>query len=205
MALAPTLQPYLFTIEEYLAFERAAEFRHEWCNGVVYPQADSSLAHSIIHVNLLVSLGSQLRGTPCEVFSVDMKVRCGPSAGDARQGLFAYPDLVVVCGPMQFHGAVQDVLLNPTVIIEVLSPSTEAFDRGEKFQRYRMYLPTLNDYVLVTQDQALIDHYHRTTASRWELRPCEGLAAPLELEAIGCTVPLAEVYERVEFAASEEA
>jgi Uma2 family endonuclease len=204
MALAPTRQPYRFTVEEYLAFERAAEFRHEWCDGVVYPHADSSLAHSTIHVNLLVSLGSQLRGTPCEVFSVDMKVRCGPGAGDARQGLFAYPDLVVVCGAMQFHDVAQDVVLNPRVLIEVLSPSTEAFDRGDKFHRYRTWLPTLADYVLVAQHQPVIEHYHRGLDDLWTLRTLEGLTAVLHLEQIGCTVALADVYERVTLAASEE-
>ncbi len=206
MALAPARAPYVFTIDEYLAFERASDERHEYLDGVIYAMAGESPNHGRICVNLTASLVSQLRGSGCEVFSKDTKVLCGPapSTRGAREGLFAYPDLVVVCGPMQFHDQVQDVLRNPTVIIEVLSPSTEAFDRGEKFQRYRTYLPTLTDYVLVAQDQAVIDHYHRTAAGRWELRPCEGLEVRLALEAIGCTVPLAEVYERVEFAASAE-
>ena len=116
------------------------------------------------------------------------------------QGLFAYPDLVVVCGALQFHDQVQDVLVNPRVIIEVLSPSTEAFDRGEKFHRYRRWLPTLTDYVLVAQDRPVIDHYHRTETGQWVVDILEGLSAQLHLPSIGCTVPLAEVYERLVFA-----
>ena len=88
-------------------------------------------------------------------------MRCGPYRSHTREGLYAYPDLVVVCGPSQYHDQARDVLLNPTVIVEVLSPSTEAFDRGEKFRRYRAWLPALTDYLLVAQDRPLIDHYHR--------------------------------------------
>ena len=206
MALAPTPQPYLFTIEEYLAFERASDERHEYLDGVIYAMAWESPNRSTICVNLTASLVPQLRGSPCRVFSKDTKVLFGPMPRirGSRQGLFAYPDLVVVCGTMQFHDAAQDVLLNPTVIIEVLSPSTEAFDRVEKFHRYRRWLLTLTDYVLVAQHQPAMDHYHRTAANRWELVAYEGLEARLELEAIGCTVPLVEVYERVEFATSKE-
>ena len=94
---------------------------------------------------------------------------------------------------------VRDVLLNPTVIIEVLSPSTAAFDRGEKFRRYRTWLPTLQDYLLVAQDKPLIDHYHRVEENRWELVSTEGLAASLHLESIHCTLRLADVYDRIIF------
>jgi len=118
---------------------------------------------------------------------------------------------VVVCGPSQYHDQARDVLLNPTVIVEVLSPSTEAIDRGDKLYRYRRWLPTLTDYVLVAQDRPMIDHYRRTpTASpapqeqtRWELETLEGLDAHLRLPSIACTVPLAEVYERIVFPQAE--
>jgi Uma2 family endonuclease len=105
---------------------------------------------------------------------------------------------------MQFHDQAQDVLLNPTVIIEVLSPSTEAFDRGEKFRRYRTWLPTLADYVLVAQDQALVEHYHRQEDGTWALRALEGLHAQVHVPSIGCTVALADVYDRIVFPAKEE-
>jgi Uma2 family endonuclease len=204
-------QPYLFTVEEYLAFERASDERHEYLDGVIYampgsasPQAmaGESEEHGTICMNLSVSLGSQLRGTPCRAFSKDTKVRCGPYRPHTREGLYAYPDLVVVCSPSQYHDQARDVLLNPTVIVEVLSPSTEAFDRGEKFRRYRAWLSTLTDYVLVVQDRPLIDHYHRQDEGTWALRTLEGLQAHLYLETIGCTVALADVYERIVFPAT---
>ena len=212
MALAPTRQPYRFTVEEYLAFERASEERHEYLDGVIYAMAGSASAqamagesedHGTICMNLSISLGLQLRGTPCRAFSKDTKVRCGSYRSHTHEGLYAYPDLVVVCGPSQYHDQAQDLLLNPTVIVEVLSPSTEAFDRGEKFHRYRRWLPTLTDYVLVGQDRPVIDHYHRAEDGLWMLRILEDLEARLALETIGCMVPLAEVYERIVFPQAE--
>jgi Uma2 family endonuclease len=212
MALAPTRQPYRFTVEEYLAFERASDERHEYLDGVIYamPGSASSQAmagesedHGTICMNLSISLGLQLRGTPCRAFSKDTKVRCGPYRSYTREGLYAYPDLVVVCAPSQYHDQARDVLLNPTVIVEVLSPSMEAFDRGDKLYRYRRWLPTLTDYVLVAQDRLVIDHYQRTTDGRWELETLEGRDAHLHLPSINCTVPLADVYERIVFPQTE--
>src|SRR5262245_33540853 len=202
MALVPPRPPYRFTVEEYLAFERASDERHEYLDGVIYAMAGSASTqamvgesedHGTICMNLSVSLGSQLRGTPCRAFSKDMQVRCGPYRPHTREGLYAYPDLVVVCAPSQYHDQARDVLLNPTVIVEVLSPSTEAFDRGEKFRRYRACLPTLTDYVLVAQNSPLVEHYHRQEDGTWVLRPLEGLHAHVHLEPSGCTVPLADV------------
>jgi len=203
MALAPPLQPYRFTVEEYLAFERASDERHEYLDGVIYAMAGESPDHGRICVNLVATLVARLRGSNCEVFSKDTKVCCGPYRAHTREGLYAYPDLVVVCGAMQFHSQAEDVLVNPQVIVEVLSPSTEAFDRGEKFHRYRRWLPTLTDYVLVGQDRPVIDHYHRAEDGLWMLQTLEDLEARLALETIGCMVPLAEVYERIVFPQAE--
>jgi len=196
----------LFTIDEYLALERTEEERHEYLDGCIYAMAGESPDHGRICMNLYGSLWPQLRGTRCEAFAKDTKVRCGPTPrlGQSMQGLFAYPDLVVVCGALQFHDQVQDVLLNPLVILEVLSPSTEAFDRGEKFHRYRRWLPTLTDYVLVAQDRPVMDHYQRTMTGRWEVETLEGLDAHLHLPSIACTVSLADVYERIVFPARVE-
>ena len=196
----------LFTIEEYLALERTEDERHEYLDGCVYAMAGESPDHGRICVNLTRRLAEQLDGSGCEVFSKDLKVRCGPTPrpGQSMQGLFAYPDLVVVCGALQFHDQVQDVLVNPRVILEVLSPSTEAFDRGEKFHRYRRWLPTLTDYVLVAQDRPVIDQYHRTETGQWEVDTLEGLSAQLHLPSLGCTVALAAVYERLVFPARAE-
>ena len=211
MALAPTRQPYRFTVEEYLAFERASDERHEYLDGVIYAMAGESPDHGRICMNLAATLVLQLRGSDCEAFSKDMKVCCGPYRAHTREGIYAYPDLVVVCGAMQFHSQAEDVLVNPKVIVEVLSPSTEAFDRGEKFRRYRAWVPTLTDYVLVAQDRPMIDHYQRTPTgspapqeqTRWELETLEGLDPHLHLPSIACTVPLAEVYERIVFPQAE--
>src|SRR4029434_3339759 len=196
MALASTLQPYRCTVEEYLAFERASDERHEYLDGVIYAMEGESPDHGRICINLAATLVLQLRGSDCEAFSKDMKVCSGPYRAHTREGLYAYPDLVVVCGAMQFHSQAEDVLVNPKVIVEVLSPSTEAFDRGEKFRRYRAWLLTLTDYVRVAQDRPVIDHYQRTPTgaptpqeqTRWELETLEGLDANLHLPSIACTV-----------------
>src|SRR6266542_1425678 len=174
MALAPPLQPYRFTVEEYLTFERASDERHEYLDGVIYAMAGESPDHGRICMNLTATLVPQLRGSTCEAFSKDMKVCCGRYRAHTREGLYAYRDLVVVCGAMQFHSQAQDVLVNPTLIVEVLSPSTEAFDRGEKFRRYRAWLPTLADSMLVAQDRPRMDHYHRQEDGTWTLRALEG-------------------------------
>ena len=199
MSTHPVLPPARFTMAEYLTFERAATERHEYLDGLIYAMAGESENHGRICVNLTASLVPQLRGSDCEVFSKDTKVLCGPYRAHTREGLYAYPDLVVVCGAGQYHDQARDVLLNPTVLLEVLSPSTEAFDRGEKFRRYRTWLPTLTDYVLVAQDRPLIDHYRRQEDGTWVLRALEGLQAHMHLETISCTVPLADVYERIVF------
>ena len=198
-------QPFTsFTHDEYLTFERAALDRHEYLDGLIYAMAGASEAHRRIARNLLISLGTHLRGGPCEVFGSDTKVRCGPGQGTSQHGLYAYPDLVVVCGAARYHDQHQDVLLNPTLLVEVLSPSTAAYDRGEKFTRYQRWLPTLMDYLLVEQTQPLLEHYARTEAGVWIPQRTQGLDASLHLERLGWTVGLAEVYERVVFAGKGE-
>lgn len=199
MASAVVREPYRFTVEEYLTFERAAEARHEYRDGVIYAMAGESPAHGTICTNLVISLGSQVRGTPCRVFSKDTKVRCGPYRRYSTSGFYAYPDLLVVCGPGRYHDKVRDVLLNPTVIIEVLSPATSTFDLGEKRELYRRWLPTLTDYVVVAQEKPAIVHDQRAPTGEWTSDVLDGLDAVLHLPSIHCTVPLVEVYERLEF------
>jgi Uma2 family endonuclease len=196
-----------YTVEAYLVLERDSEERHEYLDGNIYLMAGESPEHGAICMNLSITLGSQLRGTPCQAFAKDTKVRSGPipRPGSPMKGLFSYPDLLVVCGDLQFHDPFRDVLLNPTLIIEVLSDSTEAFDRGEKFRRYRTWLSTLTDYLLVAQDMPLIDHYHRVEANRWELIAVEGLEASLYLDSLNCSLPLADVYDRIVFPPEEPA
>lgn len=194
-----------YTVEEYLALERRSEERHEFLDGEIYAMAGESPEHGAISMNLAITVGTQLRRTPCQAFSKDTKVRSGPAPlpDHSTKGLFSYPDLLVVCGTMKFHDQARDVLLNPTLIVAVLSPSTETFDRGEKFQSYRTWLPTLKDYLLVAQDKAWIDHYHRMEENRWELVSVAGPAASLRLDSINCTLALADVYDRVACPAEE--
>jgi Uma2 family endonuclease len=194
----PKPQPH--TVEEYLALERLSEERHEYLDGLIYAMAGESPEHGIVCVNLTRIVSTQLLGTPCQVFSKDMKVRSGPDPRSRRltKGLFSYPDLIVVCGEFQFHDKHRDVLLNPTVIIEVLSPTTEAFDRGEKFWRYRTHLPSLKDYVMVAQSIPMIDHYvHRD--GEWVLSTVSGLESSLKIASIDCSLSLADVYDRISF------
>src|SRR5436309_11935902 len=159
----------IYSAEEYLMLERKSEERHEYLDGLIYEMAGESPQHGAICTNINGQLYSQLRGKPCQLFSKDMKVRSGPAPkrGYTTKGLYSYPDLLVVCGELKFHDEHRDVLLNPMVVIEVLSPSTEAFDRGEKWVRYQTWLPELTDYVLVSQSRPQIDHFHRQPSSEW--------------------------------------
>lgn len=181
--------------------ERAAEERHEYLDGEVYAMAGESLEHSDICTNLVGELHSQLKGTPCRVCSKDTKVRSGPAPQQRRQrrGLFSYPDLVVLCGEPQYHDTYRDVVLNPAVIIEVLSPSTEAFDRGEKFLRYQTWNPTLTDYLLVSQSQPLVEHFSRQLDGSWSYHVYQGVEQSLRIPSIACTLTLVEVYDRLVF------
>lgn len=184
----------VFTPDEYLSLERQSEIRHEFLDGFVYAMAGESPAHSVICFNLAAALGPQLRGTDCRGFSPNMKVRAGES------GLYAYPDLVVVCGEPQFHDKRGDILVNPSVIFEVLLPSTEAYDRGEKFERYKG-LATLRDYILVSQDRPRLELFSRTPEGTWEKSEVTGLESALALDSVNCRIALADIYDRVDFGA----
>jgi Uma2 family endonuclease len=188
------LTTHVFTPEEYLRLERQSEIRHEFLDGCVYAMAGESVAHSTICFNLAVVVGSRIQGGPCRGFSPNMKVRAG------EKGLYAYPDLMVVCGEPAFRDERGDVLTNPTVIFEVLSPSTEAYDRGEKFARYRAQIETLRDYVLVSQHAPRVEHHTRLTDAAWSREEIDGTDATLLLASIGCELPLSEIYSRIDFA-----
>jgi Uma2 family endonuclease len=178
------------TEEEYLAIERAAEFKSEFLNGEMLAMSGVSLQHGRLQLNLLVELMTRLRGSECEAILSDVRVRVSPS-------MYVYPDLSVICGPPILADENQDILLNPVVIFEVLSPSTEKYDRGLKFQNYRT-MDTLKDYILVDQEKIRIEHYIRHTAG-WTLRDYQH--PDEELQTIGVSIPLQRIYERVEFAA----
>ncbi|MDG4551781.1 MAG: Uma2 family endonuclease [Candidatus Contendobacter sp.] len=190
------LAEQFITAADYLALERQAETKSEYLNGRIYAMSGASRNHNRITVNLTSALHSRLKRKPCEPFSGDMRIKVSPT------GLYTYPDVVVVCGEPRFEDQQVDTLLNPTVIIEVLSDSTAAYDRGEKFAHYRA-LPSLSDYLLVAQDQPRIEHYQRQPDGRWLYSATDGLDAQVEISTIGCMLQLAEVYERVVFAEPE--
>ena len=179
------------TSAEYLAFERAqTDAKHEYLNGEVIMIAGASLEHNRIVSNLVATLHGQMRGRACDVFSGDMRIHISAT------GLYTYPDIVALCGEPQLEDNQSDILLNPDVIMEVLSPSTEAYDRGRKFDHYRS-LESLQTYVLVAQDRWQIELYQRQDTGDWLLSVVKGPEASVSLSAIGCELALADVYERV--------
>lgn len=175
--------------EEYLAFERAAEQRHEYADGEVFAMSGGTRAHSLTTANILRELSTALLDRPCEVHGPDMRVK------SAVTGRYVYPDVSVVCGRPKFEDASRDTLLNPLVIVEVLSDSTEAYDRGDKFAHYET-IPSVRDYVIASQKEARIDHFHRQGDGSWTVRILRGNDI-LNLDAIGCQMPVARAYLKV--------
>ncbi len=194
-----------YTPEEYLRLEREAEERHEYLDGQIYAMAGESPQHADVSADLTISIGIQLRGTRCRVRIKDTKVRSGPLPYHPRKvkGLFSYPDAVVICGEPTYLDEHRDVVTNPTAIFEVLSPSTEALDRHLKFQRYDKWNATLSDYLLVWQSAHVVEHYQRQADGGWLYHRYEGLEQRVPLENIGCTLSLAELYDRVVFPPDE--
>lgn len=180
------------SLEEYLVRERAAEYRADFVYGEIRAMAGGSLQHGRLIANLTGGITPQLRGKPCFAVSGDVKVAADPD------GLYVYPDLTVVCGEPQFHDRERDVLLNPTVIFEVLSPTTEGYDRGLKSTRYRR-LPSLREYVFICQTEPLIEHWVRQADGLWLVATITGLSEKVALDSIECRLEMAEVYDRVEF------
>jgi Uma2 family endonuclease len=189
--MSSVARPSFVRPEEYLAQERLAELKSEYCDGRLHSMAGTSFRLNIIAGNLYSAIQSQLRDKSCQPTFGDIRLQLESS------GLFTYPDLMIVCGQPEFADAHLDTLLNPTVIIEVLSPSTESWDRGGKFAHYRR-LESLQDYVLVSQDRILVEHYTRQ-GQQWLLTESSGLDGSLRLASIGCEVPLAEIYAKVTF------
>lgn len=177
-------------VEEYLAVERQAETRHEYLDGEIYAMTGASRPHNLISGNVFASLHSQLKGRGCEVYTNDMRVHI-PAVD-----LFTYPDVVVACGQPELYDGALDTLLNPTLIVEVLSPTTEGYDRGAKFAYYRT-LSSLAEYLLLTQDRVHVEHYVRQGNDGWLLTETDRLEEALELPSIGCTLSLRDVYDRV--------
>lgn len=188
MAINP--QPKM-TPAEYLAFERAqTDARHEYLNGEITAMSGASLVHNLMVTNLVISMGTQMRGRPCNVFSSDMRVKIPAT------GLYTYPDIAALCGPPQLEDDAVDTLLNPSVIIEVLSPSTEAYDRGAKFAHYQS-IESLQEYILVAQDKPRIEIFRRQENGNWLYSVAETPEATVSLDVINCELALADVYNGV--------
>jgi Uma2 family endonuclease len=184
------------SVEEYLAFDRSAQDKHELWDGEVFAMSGASLSHNRIVRNLLRHLGNALEGMTCEVLPSDMRVRI--KAGSR----YVYPDLTIVCGPPQLEGSGADMLVNPNLVIEVLSASTEAFDRGEKFAGYRS-LPSIREVVLVSQDVPRVECYTRQLDDSWILREYAGHAS-VQLGPLAEGLPLAKIYEGVELSGDDD-
>lgn len=183
----------LYSPEEYLELERRAEARHEFVDGIIYAMAGESLSHSRICINLAGEVRAKLKGKNCEALSPNMKVRA------ESKGMFAYPDLSVVCGEPIFHDKQRDVLLNPKVIIEVLSPSTRRYNQTKKFFRYRKELPSLTNYILIYQDAPFVEHHEKQPDGRWTHNAADGIEDILQIPSIEIELSLREIYDRVEF------
>ena len=181
------------TEPEYLVLERAAPFKSEFLDGEIFAMAGGSPMHSLIAANLIRELGTKLKGRPCKPFTSDLRLKVEAT------GLLSYPDVSVVCGPLQFAAGMDDTVVNPTLLIEVLSDSTEAYDRGEKFRHYRQ-MPALKEYVLASQRLPRLEHFMRRPNDEWAMRTAEGGNAVLTLPSLEITLELNEVFAGVEFA-----
>ncbi|MDQ1592365.1 MAG: hypothetical protein QOG71_2992 [Pyrinomonadaceae bacterium] len=178
------------TSEEYLALERAAEYKSEYLDGEIFAMVGASRKHNLIAGNVFASFKQLLRDRPCETYISDMRVKI-PAAN-----LYTYPDVAVVCGESQFEDEAVDTLLNPTLVVEVLSKSTASYDRTAKFGYYRT-LASVTEYLLVAQNDYHVEHYARQADSRWLLADVRGLESRVELASVECTLALSEVYDRV--------
>jgi Uma2 family endonuclease len=187
-----TVPKHFITPDEYLHRERQAEFRSEYFRGETFAMAGASANHNLIVGNCVQTLGQQLKKKPCRVYPSDLKLRIEAT------GLYTYPDLSVVCGEPRLDSDGGDVLLNPVVLVEVLSDSTEAYDRGKKFEHYRT-IPSLKHFVLIAQDRHSIDCFSLQPDGSWRLTSCQGLDGQVELEAIDSQLASAEVYDKVVF------
>lgn len=183
------IKPFI-TPTEYLALERIADHKSEYLNGEVFAMTGASRRHNLIAINIVLALGAQLKGGPCEVYVGDMRVKV------ASAGLYTYPDVTVVCGEPRFEDDYLDTLQNPTLLLEILSKSTERYDPIAKSAYYRT-IDSLSEYLLVSQDEYQVEHYVKEGAGRWLLTEVRSLDATIELESIYCSLALRDIYDRI--------
>lgn len=186
-------QPYEYlSLQQYFELEATSEIKHEYYRGATYAITGASARHNLIVANIIGLLHSQLRGSPCRVFPSDLRLKI------EQTGLYTYPDVSVICGTIQFDAGRQDTVTNPSVLIEVLSPRTENYDRGKKFEHYRT-IETLQVYIVVAQDRMHIEQYIRQDEHRWLLVDFFTPEQVLQIDTTDCNLPLADVYEYISF------
>ena len=181
-----------FTAAEYLSMERASSDKHEFACGEIFAMTGASARHVGIVSNLVRELGNQLRHRPCQVYSTDLRVCID---ADNR---YAYPDVVVVCSQPKFLDDMLDTLLNPELIVEVLSESTRNYDRGDKFQQYRR-IPSFREYLLVDQERVHVERHTKQSNGTWSLSETDAIGDVVQLESVGVTLAVSEIYFKIEF------
>jgi len=190
MAVASPI--HRLTESEYLEIERRAEFKSEFLDGEMFAMAGGSPRHSQIASNAIRALGNKLESRGCIVFTSDLKLKVEVTE------LFTYPDVSIVCGPQKYAAGTDDVLVNPILLVEVLSDSTEAYDRGTKFEHYRQ-IPSLREYLLISQKEPHVELFIRQQNKEWLLREATGLDSKIELPSLEITLALSEIFANVEF------
>ena len=182
-----------YTVEEYLDFERASPTKHEYLAGDIYAMVGASEPHVLIVSNLIFLLRLRFRGRPCKVYANDLRLKV------SQTGLYTYPDVIAICGEVKLSDSHHDMIENPQVVIEVLSPSTEEYDRGEKLDHYKQ-IESLTDALLVAQDVRRVEHHARQPDGSWRRSEVAG-SGVISLPSIGCDLPLAEIYDQIELPA----
>jgi len=181
--------------EQYLEMERAAEFRSEYYDGRIYAMSGGTWGHAVIIGNLTGALVGALKKRPCSVTSSDMRLRVSPT------GLYTYPDVMVICGEPKFADRRTDTVVNPALVVEVLSPSTEGYDRGFKAAQYRTIEP-LKEYALVSQSEARVEVFRRESAHEWLMSEFVGMETVCHFNSVDCRIPLSDIYDKVTFEAA---
>lgn len=189
-------QPKTFyTPEEYLALERSCETKHEYYNGEIFAMGGASKQHVLIVTNLVGELHSKLKEGRCTVYSADLRVQVAPT------GLYTYPDVIVLCDAPRFSDEQKDTLLNPALIIEVLSESTKDYDRGGKFEQYRT-IESFVEYLLIAQDRPHVEHHTRQPDGSWILFETNSLEDTIQLKSVPCSLRIADIYAKIDFGAT---
>lgn len=185
-----------YTPEEYLALERSCEAKHEYYKGEIFVMGGATKQHVSIVTNLVGELHSQLKESQCSVFSTDLRVQVSPT------GLYTYPDVIVLCDEARFSDEQEDTLLNPALIIEVLSESTKDYDRGGKFELYRT-IDSFVEYVLIAQDRPHVEHYTRQPDGSWILHETNNLEDTIQLKSVRCSLRLSDIYSKIDFPSTD--